>query len=173
METQQNSTPKARPRWVKAFLTALSETGNVTASAKLAKIDRTRAYQYRGEDESFVAEWEDAVEQAADVLELEAHRRAYHGVDEPVIHQGELSGVWVNKEGDTVAEGTDGARMIPLTVKKYSDTLLMFLLKGMRPKKFRDNVKHEHNFPDIDAAIHAELARLVGAKKTPDAGTTS
>ena len=33
------------------------------------------------------------------------------------------------------------------TVRKYSDTLLIFLLKGARPDKFRDNATIRHTGP--------------------------
>lgn len=55
-------------------------------------------------------------------LEAEARRRAMDGVDEPVYHKGEVVG----------------------HVRKYSDTLLIFLLKAHRPHKYRDNYKIEH-----------------------------
>ena len=44
------------------------------------------------------------------------------GTKKPVFHQGKRVG----------------------GVQEYSDTLLIFLLKGTRPKKFRDNMKVEH-----------------------------
>ena len=59
-------------------------------------------------------------EQVTQALEDEAIRRAYHGVQRPV----------------TIA----GKREL---VTGYSDTLLIFLLKGARPHKYRDNVHVE------------------------------
>ena len=47
-------------------------------------------------------------------------RRAYLGVEKPV----------------TVA----GKREV---IREYSDTLLIFLLKGARPQKYRDNIRQE------------------------------
>ena len=32
-------------------------------------------------------------------------------------------------------------------IRKYSDTLMIFLLKGMNPRKFRDNATIEHTGP--------------------------
>ena len=57
----------------------------------------------------------------AEALEDEATRRAAEGVDEPVFHQGAQVG----------------------TIRKYSDTLAIFLLKGAMPEKYRDNAKLE------------------------------
>jgi len=39
-------------------------------------------------------------------------------------------GTWVDEAGRPAAESTPGSRKIPLTVKKYSDSLLTLLLKG-------------------------------------------
>ena len=58
--------------------------------------------------------------------EDEAVRRAHDGVDEPVFYQGKACGV----------------------VRKYSDTLLIFLLKGRRPEKYRDRPSHAVGVPD-------------------------
>jgi hypothetical protein len=56
--------------------------------------------------------------EAADLLEDEAFRRAHQGIDKPVFQGKELVGV----------------------IREYSDTLLIFLLKGCRPDKYRDRV---------------------------------
>lgn len=103
------------------FLKELSETGNVSAACAAAKISRPTAYTHKREDAIFAQAWEDALESAADILEAEARRRAYEGVSEPVFYKGQ-----------EVA-----------TVQKYSDTLLIFLLKGAKPEKYRENVKAE------------------------------
>ena len=68
-------------------------------------------------DAEFAAEWGKAKHQGGDALEDEAIRRAVHGVDTPM----------------TIA----GKREI---VKKFSDTLLIFLLKAHDPARFSENV---------------------------------
>lgn len=78
---------------------------------------RNGVYALRLRDAEFRRRWREAVNKSVDVLEEEARRRAVIGVEEPVFHRGEICG----------------------HVQKYSDTLLIFLLKGMRPKKYRDN----------------------------------
>lgn len=116
------ATIKKVSEWAPVFIDALRETGNVTAAARAAGIDRSTAYRYRNKDTApareFAAAWDDALEEAIDSLEAEAWRRARDGVDHPVIYEGEI---------------TD-------TYKKYSDTLLIFLLKANRPQKYRDNI---------------------------------
>lgn len=98
------------------FLENLGETANVTASCKATGIARSTAYEWRDDSESFRKAWDTAVERGTDALEDEATRRAKDGVTKPVHYKGER-----------VDE-----------VQEYSDTLLMFLLKGRRPDKFRE-----------------------------------
>lgn len=91
----------------------------MSESATLAGIGRQSAYDWRRDDAEFAAAWDDAVDQAADRMEREALRRAVEGVDEPVYQGGELVGY----------------------VRKYSDTLLIFLLKAARPEKYRERAE--------------------------------
>lgn len=128
----------------KAFLAAYAGTGNISAAAKAAGIDRTAHYEWIKSDEAYREAFDVADAESVDLLEREARRRAAEGVDEPVIHQGQMMGAWVTANGETVAPNTPGATLIPLTIKKYSDTLLIFLLKGARPERYRDNARVEH-----------------------------
>ena len=111
-------TPKKRSK----FIESLRETGgNVTLSCELSDISKRAVYDWRAVDSNFAAAWDEAVEAGTEDLESEARRRALIGVEEPVYYQGDICG----------------------TVRKYSDTLLIFLLKGRRPDKYRENVKQE------------------------------
>ena len=134
-ETLQNSTPKKRrpAKWEKAFITALAEFGVVSHACAAAKIDRSTAYLQRKKYEDFAEAWKEALEIAADALELEARRRAYEGVEEPVYGRGS------GPNAGTVKVGA---------IRKYSDTLMMFLLKGSRPEKFRERFDHSLHGPD-------------------------
>ena len=70
-----------------------------------------------------------AQECAADVLEAEACRRAVEGVEKPVgWYKGEPGGY----------------------VREYSDILTIFLLKGLRPEKYRDRVEMRGALAHID-----------------------
>lgn len=124
--------------WMPAFIAALRDTGVVRHAYEAAGMGRTVVYDARKKNPEFAKAWDDAVQDAADLLEMEAIRRAHHGVKKPVIYQGKLCGAWV-KDGQVVEEGTPGAMMIPLSVTEYSDTLLIFMLKGIRPEKFKDH----------------------------------
>lgn len=128
-------------RWKPVFLGALAESGNVTVATSEAGVSRMTAYNAKRNDPEFKQAWAEALSSAADLMEAEARRRAVDGVNEPVVYQGQLCGQWVNAEGETVNEQTPGAKLIPITIRKYSDTLLIFLMKAARPKKYRDNAK--------------------------------
>lgn len=111
-------TPKKR----EAFLSSLrAEAGNVSRACQCAGISRRAAYEWRDADAQFAEAWDDIIEETTEVLEREVYRRAHEGVDEPVFYQGEMVGA----------------------VRKYSDTLAMFILKGRRPEKYRENIKQE------------------------------
>ena len=114
--------PKFTPKKRERFLDALRDTGNVTKAAESVGISRRAAYDHRQANADFAAQWEDAWEESTDKLEAEARRRAFAGVEEPVFYQGEKCGV----------------------IQRYSDTLLIFLLKAHRPEKYRENIRHEH-----------------------------
>lgn len=105
------------------FLAILTEGGSVKLAAGKAKIGRRTAYEWREKDAAFAAAWDEAVEAGTDALEDEALRRARDGVDEPVSYQGEQCGL----------------------VRKYSDTLLIFMLKARRPEKFKERTSTEHS----------------------------
>lgn len=107
----------------------LAEGGNVTLAARAAGIERSTAYDRRNGNEAFAALWDDAMDQAGDLLEAEARRRAYEGWNEPVY--GRLA-------GKDAGEGEIGV------VRKYSDTLMQTLLKGAKPEKYRERQQIEH-----------------------------
>jgi hypothetical protein len=155
-----------RRQWKVKFLQHLAECGNVKLSADAAGVGRRTVYTHRQSDKDFAAKWAEAMEDAADVLEAEAHRRAVAGCDEPVIYEGKLCGRYVDAQGRTVADNTPGATLVPLTVKKFSDTLLIFLLKGARPAKYRETHHHVHdgNVGILRTAAdgESEAAQLLG-----------
>ena len=119
---------KTTPEKKALFLAALRESPNISQAARTADVDRRTPYKWRDEDTGFAQDWDSALEEAVDTLEQEAHRRAFEGCTEPVgWHQGVAGG----------------------TVKRYSDTLAIFLLKAHRPERFRDNL---HLSGEVDGA---------------------
>lgn len=126
--SQIATSPRARV-WQQAFLAVLREGGNVRLACDAAQIDRKTAYRRREANADFAAAWDGALEEAADLLEAEAWRRAYDGWDEPVY--GRLS-------GKDAGEGEIGV------VRKYSDSLMQTLLKGHKPEKYRERQEVEY-----------------------------
>ena len=112
----------AAAAWRGAFIERLKATGNVTLAASGAGVARQHAYRTRNRSKAFRRSWEDALEQAMDLLEGEARRRAT-GIKRDVWYAGEKVG----------------------TENVYSDTLLMFLLRARRRQLYRDNVKVKHS----------------------------
>jgi len=110
------SATKLTAKKKKDFLDLLAQTGNVSQSAEAVGTTRYTVYRARKADPEFAAAWDEAVEVAVIALEDEARRRAYEGVEEPVFYKGEVCG----------------------SIQRYSDTLLIFLLKGHKPDKYRD-----------------------------------
>jgi hypothetical protein len=117
----KNLSPKKREDWQPKFLAHLRESANVAESAREAGITRQNAYHFKGIDGPFSEAWDDAIEEGLDYLEAEARRRAFEGTDKPITYQGEIKD----------------------TVKEYSDTLMIFLLKGRRREIYGDKVQQE------------------------------
>lgn len=127
-----------------AFLAALAECGNARDAARQVGLSRSTVYQWRDTDAVFADAWAKAQRIGVEALEDEARRRAYSGVEEPVYQGGKLVG----------------------HVRKYSDTLLIFLLKGAKPETYRDNARIEHTGKDggpirTEAVADMEAARRI------------
>lgn len=154
------------------FLDTLRETCNVTLAARAAGVSSSAVYAHRDSDALFAERWEEALAEGIDLLEHQAHLRAFNGIDEPVIHKGEPTYLYkrdhngrVLMEDYEVQDGFDEfgePRMITLqrpvldidphtgkpkilTIKRYSDTLTTFLLKAHRPDKYRERSQVDQN----------------------------
>lgn len=102
------------------FIKKLAETGHVGMASKLSGVARSTAYVHREKDPDFKEAWNNAMQEAAiNVLEAEAVRRGVHGIEKNIYYQGNVVDV----------------------VKEYSDTLLIFLLKGAMREKYQDSFK--------------------------------
>lgn len=130
MGGQKRTTKKAQRApytsvdWADAFLSALRKSGNISKACRLSSVARSAAYERRKVDESFAAQWDDALDESADVLEAEAWRRAVEGLE--------------RKKFDKGNPIIDPATKKHYIEREYSDTLLIFLLKGARPAKYRE-----------------------------------
>lgn len=149
------------------FLDSLRETCNITVAAQAIGVSTTTVAKHRKEDPLFEERFKEAMEEGIDLLEHEAHRRAFRGVEEPVVYQGQFSyevecdpetgqAIFIEetKEDPTTKLPVTTRRpkyvMDPRTgqpkvkvIRKYSDNLTTFLLKSHRPEKYRDNAALE------------------------------
>lgn len=109
---------RTQPRKDK-MVKCLAETGMITRAAKAAGIPLSRHYQWMKSDPEYALAIREAMEQAADLLEEEAIRRARDGVKEPVYYKGEIVGY----------------------VYRYSDGLLKFLLQHLKKKVYGNRLE--------------------------------
>lgn len=129
------------------FLKALKLSGNVTIACKIAGWTPPAAKHHFDKDPIFRQEWEEAIEEATDLLEKEARRRAVDGFEKLTVYQGKV--VYHRYPEDWPDESKAGQYMtdpltgdpIPVVMREYSDRMLELLLKGNRPDKFRENVE--------------------------------
>ena len=108
----------------------INTAGNLTKAAGFAGINRATHYNWLAADPDYADAYAQAQEQAADMIESELRRRAVQGDKQAVRYQGRVVGY----------------------ERRKSDVLLMFLLKGLRPYKFRDNYN-----PGINVAAGGNL----------------
>ena len=82
----KKSAPKARTKrnWQQPFLAALADTSNVAAAARAARIDTSTAYQLRRQNTDFNREWQIALCEGYDNLEMELLHRLRTGEVKPL-----------------------------------------------------------------------------------------
>jgi hypothetical protein len=111
-----------------AFLAAYRETGNIKLACQAARVSRSSHYRWL-QNPDYAKEFDEAKKDAGDVLEAEARRRAVDGWEEQVgWYKGQAGG----------------------TLRRYSDTLLIFLLKGAAPERYRERVQVTGALSKID-----------------------
>lgn len=113
--------PKKRSRnRDNVFFAALEEGSTVGEAAKLAGYSRSSVYEYAEEDKEFKSQFDDARADLIEKLEKEADRRAIEGVV------------------DYKSLKTNSGHKV-VQVKRYSDSLLMFRLKALKPETYRES----------------------------------
>jgi hypothetical protein len=131
--------PKSRTAARRCFLDTLRDTANVMSAVKASGLSRSHWYAMRRRSKPFAEAWRKALDEGVDRLEEEAQRRALSGSRQPVFYQGKRVG----------------------SVHRYSDTLLMFLLRAHRPQRYRDGAD----------TMEAEDDPLTALLKEIDGGT--
>ncbi len=112
------------------FLEAYAVHANIMLSARAAGIHRSTVYDWQEHDEDFAFAFNLAKEDAKDTLKAEIFRRAKEGWEEPVYQFGQYAG----------------------TVRKYSDTLLIFHAKMLMPE-YRDK-----STVDVNANVNTHVS---------------
>ncbi|MBF0185326.1 MAG: hypothetical protein HQM06_13200 [Magnetococcales bacterium] len=106
------ASPAITARRKQIFLETLATCGVVRRAAEVSGTTRKSLYTYRTSDPDFAEAWDIALQDFADRLEEAAHSRAVDGYEEPVFQGGQQVG----------------------TVRKYSDSLLLAMLRARRPE---------------------------------------
>lgn len=106
-----------------ALLDLYAECGNMAHTCREFRIDVRRVADQAERMPEFGVMVKAAKKASLAVLELEARRRAVEGVEQENY----------DRDGNLVSVTT-----------KFSDTLLIFLMKAGDPKKYRDNFSIEH-----------------------------
>lgn len=105
------------------FLAKLGEWGDVAVAADAAGTTRAGAEELRASDPDFAFGWKKAMQASADRLEQVARARALEGLIEPVLSNGK------------VVRDDNGQ---PIGVRRYSDAILLALLRAQYPEKFNE-----------------------------------
>lgn len=100
------------------FISVLSKTSNVAEACRASEMSRATAYRLRTQYEKFRESWDVAIEEGVDELEMTLRDRVIKGVDEPVFYRGKVCGF----------------------VKRYSDDVGKFLLRGQRSDKYGNKI---------------------------------
>lgn len=103
----------------RAFLAAYATCGQIKQACLAAQTDHVMHYYWLKTDPAYKEAFAEAKDLAASTLEDEAIRRARDGVTRPVYYLGAVV----------------GEELV------YSDTLLIFLLKGLMPELYGNKVQ--------------------------------
>lgn len=104
----------------RAFLANYERTGNITVACDAAGVGRTTYYRWAEHDDAFTVAARQARDAAADYLEEHARLWATEGL--PTVKEIYEDGKLVRREESTERHAT----------------LLIFLLKGLKPEKYRE-----------------------------------
>ena len=136
--SDKNLTPKKRQPnkkdAQKVFLASFSQNANVLLSARAAGVSRQTVYSWLEHDDDFSFAYNQAKEDAKDVLRAEIYRRAVEGWDEDVYQLAKFAG----------------------TVRKYDTTLLIFHAKMLMPE-YREKQTVDVN-ANVTGSVQSDLS---------------
>ena len=141
--------PAAAAKWIKVFLAALADTSNVAAAARKAGIDTSTAYGRRRLDNDFNRQWQVALCEGYDNLELELLFR---------LRTGELKQPTGTKRASRSFDNATAFRL--LTVHRES---------AVRQRAMREHVSAEEIRASIDRKVEELRQRVMDAKARREA----
>lgn len=145
---RKGARPLARPKWMKPFLAELANTSNVSAAARKGKIDTSTVYERRRNDAGFAREWQVALCEGYDNLEMDVLHRLRTGELRPVA----------------------GAKR---AVRQYDNATALRLLAAHREstakaRAIRDHVSAADIRASIDRKIELMRERVLAARALAD-----
>lgn len=139
-----------------AFLSAYAECATVRRAAIAADVSNSSHYRWLEADAEYAAAFEVAERKSVKALEDEARRRAFEGCRR----------LKFDAKGNPLIDPSTGE---PYEELQYSDTLLIFLLKGAMPEKYRERFETQHSGKvEIDHHIES-LEALLNEVRNDDA----
>lgn len=131
----------------RAFVERLAESGTATAAARsLGFPTADRFVGARRVDAAFDEAWKEALAQFADKIELEAFRRSYEGVEEPMVSMGK----------------------VVTTRVVYDNRLLETVLRAKKPVEYAIRQQVTHDISDrLADRLDAARARMLGQIEAP------
>ena len=168
-------TPEQRARKQARFLAKYRRSGNIKFSCSYAGISRQTFYDWQKNDDAFKAQLADAEPDVNDTLDEAAYERGVEGVPSYVVSNGHMvyeEIPMLDQGGKPKLDKYDKQIFLrgkPLVERKYSDTLLVTLLKARMPEKYKDKQQVEVT-GSVDVAGFKELlmqrlARLEESKE--------
>lgn len=128
----------------RAFLKAFAVSGRVSPACRAAKIGRRTHYGWM-DDPEYAAAFEDARQEAADHWEEVAEQIAKGEFQRPLMSRG--------------VPQLDPAGQPLMVSDPPNPIMVMFILKGLRPEKYRENSKVDHNFPGGALTVQVEFVK--------------
>ena len=149
--TTQRDDTEATIHWTAVFLSALADTSNVAAAARKAAIDVSTAYHRRRHDHEFNRNWQVALCEGYDNLEMELLYR---------LRSGEL-------------KPASGAKR---AVRSFDNATAFRLLAVHRESAARERARRDHTSAEeiraaIDRKVEELRQRVMDAKARREAGT--
>jgi hypothetical protein len=133
--------PKRKPHsqaTKEAVLMHYQQIGRLDLACEKAGVHRRTHYDWLESDPEYRIKFQACRRQVIQLLEDEAWRRAVEGVSKPISVNGKIK-----------------------TIREYSDTLLIFLLKGAAPEKYRERYEPAVGSPGAGQSLKIEIVRVL------------